>query len=669
MSSSLSILSDKILQLNGPIFVFGASGFIGINLFDQLFKARQAIGKTDVYALTHDATKAWRLKLLDVPTENIVHCDILSSTSVADVFARYQPKTIFNLAAYGAYSKQNNVGLTYETNVLGTVNILENCQPGMPYIHAGSSSEYGFNCTAPKETDRIEPNSHYAVSKVSAAYVLEYYAKLHKLSTLNLRLYSIYGGWEEPDRLVPRLVEEALKGTLPPLVSPDISRDFVYIDDCVEAFVDAALNVRPAIAGRSYNIATGQKTTMRELVDEARQAFTIKQEPVWGSMGNRAWDLAEWYGDPKAAETDLGWKARTNLHTGLRATADWQVAQHYAARVIPAFKTPSLNAVISPVIACYKDAQAIPYMYERLVRTFNEMKVRYEIIFVNDNSPDNTDEVLEAICARDPNVIAIKHSRNFGSQAAFLSGMEISSGDAMVLMDGDLQDPPEVIPKFYEQWIQGNDVVYGVRVQREMAPHVHFFYRSFYRLFRKTAYINIPVDAGDFSMIDRKVVRELVALPETEQFLRGLRAWVGFKQIGVDYVRPERMFGVSTNNWTKNIWWAKKAIFSFSFAPLELMTYAGFLLTGFSVLGIVWQILAKYVFFPNTPAGISTVIILVMFFGGINLLGVSFLGEYISKIFEETKKRPKFIRTMVRKGNQIYNTSEKIATLIAQRKR
>ncbi|GAB4016101.1 NAD-dependent epimerase/dehydratase family protein [Spirosoma koreense] len=658
------MLPPDINQLKGPIVVFGASGFIGANLFEQLFRVRK-----DVYALTHDATKAWRLKLLDVPAENIIHCDILSNTSVQDVFGKIKPKTIFNLAAYGAYSKQKNVGLTYETNVLGTVNILENCTTEMVYIHAGSSSEYGFNCTAPKETDPVEPNSHYAVSKVSAAYTLEYYAKVHKLNTLNLRLYSIYGGWEEPDRLIPRLVEENRRGSLPPLVSPDISRDFVYVDDCVGAFVQAALHVDSRISGRSYNIATGQKTTMRELIDVARTTFGLTEEPVWGSMNNRNWDLADWYGDPTAAEADLHWKATTSLGDGLRRTADWQTSHDYETRVIPAFQTPTLNPVISPIIACYKDAQAIPYMYERLVKTFNEMKVRYEIIFVNDNSPDNTDEVLNDICAKDPNVIAIKHSRNFGSQSAFLSGMEISTGDAVVLMDGDLQDPPEVIPKFYEKWQQGFDVAYGVRVQREMAPHVHFFYKQFYRLFKRTAYINIPVDAGDFSMMDRKVVRELVDLPETEQFLRGLRAWVGFRQTGVDYVRPERMFGVSTNNWTKNIWWAKKAIFSFSFAPLELMTYAGFVLTGLSMLGIVWQILSRlFNFDPNTPYGISTVIVLVMFFGGINLLGISFLGEYISKIFEETKKRPKFIRTMVRKGPRVYKTAAEISTLVEQRK-
>ena len=658
------LVKEKILSLKGPIFVYGASGFIGANLFKDIFSVRN-----DCFALTHDAQKAWRLKLLDVPAANIVHCDIVSNYSVQEVFNSYKPKTIFNLAAYGAYSKQKNVTLTYETNVIGTVNLLENLTADMVYIHAGSSSEYGFNCTTPKETDKLEPNSHYSVSKVSAAYTIQFYAQVHEKNAVNLRLYSIYGDWEEPDRLIPRLIESVRQGKLPNFVSPEISRDFVYIADCVEAFMDAALKMSPEIRGKSYNIASGIKTTIGDLVEVCRQAFDIKEEPSWGTMQNRSWDLAEWYGDPTEANKDLGWKTKTPLNQGLRQYFDWQDTIKYEENLLPAFQNPYLNPVITAIIACYRDAEAIPFMYERLVKTFNEMKVRYEIIFVNDCSPDNTEEVLEEICNKDPNVIGITHSRNFGSQAGFLSGMEISTGDAVVLMDGDLQDPPEIMPKFYEKWTQGYEVTYGVRVQREMPAWLHFFYKTFYKIFKNMSYINIPKDAGDFSMIDRKVVKELVNLPETEQFLRGLRAWVGFKQTGVDYVRPERMFGVSTNNWRKNIWWAKKAIFSFSFVPLEIMSYAGFMMTGLSILGIIWQVFAKYILYPDTPSGISTVIVLVMFFGGLNLLGISFLGEYIAKIFEETKKRPKFIRTKVRKGVKRYNTSEEIKRLVEEQRK
>lgn len=656
-------LKDKILNLKGPIFVFGASGFIGANLFKDIFAVRK-----DVYALTHDSQRAWRLKLLDVPAENVVHCDIVSKFSVEDTFSNFQPKTVFNLAAYGAYSKQKDATLTYETNVLGTHNILECLSQDAVYVHAGSSSEYGYNCSAPKESDELQPNSHYSVSKVSAAYMIQYYANFFEKNAINLRLYAIYGDWEEPDRLIPQLIEKVRQGTLPNFVSPDISRDFVHVTDSVEAFVDGALQLRPEIRGKSYNIASGIKTTMKQLVEVAKETFNITETPDWGSMPNRKWDLSDWYGDPTEANKDLGWYSKISLSEGLKQYHKWQTSIQYEDRLLPAFKNPYLNPVITAIIACYKDAQAIPFMYERLVATFREMKVRYEIIFVNDASPDNSQEVLNTICEKDQNVIAITHSRNFGSQAGFMSGMEISTGDAVVLMDGDLQDPPEVIPAFYEKWMEGNEVVYGVRIKREMKPHIHFFYKLFYKIFQALSYIKIPKDAGDFSMIDRKVVKELIILPETEQFLRGLRAWVGFKQTGVNYIRPERMFGVSTNNWAKNIWWAKKAIFSFSFAPLEVMSYGGFIFTGLAFLGAFLQVVLTF-FFPDVPRGFPTVITLVLFFGGINLLGISFLGEYISKIFEETKKRPKFIRTAVRKGTRKYNTSEEISTFIkTQRK-
>lgn len=224
--------------------------------------------------------------------------------------------------------------------------------------------------------------------------------------------------------------------------------------------------------------------------------------------------------------------------------------------------------------------------------------------------------------------------------------MEISTGDGVILLDGDLQDPPELIEDFYNKWQEGNDVVYGRRVEREGNQNLVRFYKLFYRLFRNVSYVPIPLDAGDFSLMDRKVVNELVKLPETDQFMRGLRAWVGFKQTGVDYKRPERMFGVTTNNWRKNIAWARKAIFSFSFVPLELLTYIGVALTGISFIAILAQI---YFYFkdPNIPHGVPTIICLILFFGGLQMLAIAIIGEYQAKILEESKKRPKFIRKKI----------------------
>lgn len=300
------------------------------------------------------------------------------------------------------------------------------------------------------------------------------------------------------------------------------------------------------------------------------------------------------------------------------------------------------DKTISAVIACYRDAQAIPIMYERLTKVFKKISCNYEIIFVNDGSPDNSEEVLRKIAALDKKVTAIIHSRNFSSQNAFTSGMVQAIGDAVVLLDGDLQDPPEIIEKFVEKWREGYDVVYGVRVKREATIFLQIVYKLFYRLFRRMSYVKIPVDAGDFSLIDRRVVDVLNSLPENDRFMRGLRAWVGFRQTGVPYKRPERMFGKTTNNLLGNLRWARKGIFSFSYVPLELISYVAALVVILSAIGILFYLLA-YLIKPSAAKGTTTIIILMLFLGGIQLLSLSIIGEYLGKIFEETKRRPKYI--------------------------
>lgn len=629
-------IQTEVLKLEGPIVIFGAGGFIGANLVRAILDYRK-----DVFAVTSKPFVPWRLD--DINPKHILHCNIIKKNQLEDIFKEHRFKTIFDLAAYGAYSKQADVDLIYETNFIGLLNLLEiSSQFAIKaFVHAGSSSEYGLNAAAPKEDAPLQPNSHYAVTKASAAQMLKFYGTIKEVPVTNLRYYSIYGPYEEPDRLIPQLIDKGMKGTYPPLVQPDISRDFVYVDDAVYATLLSA-NKIDSIQGKSLNIASNKKTTIRDIASAVKEIFSIEKNPEWGEFPDRKWDLKEWYGDASLAKDLIGWQNETPLTDGLKKNVAWQ--KNYS---MPLYEKKlvqdKIRHKLSAVIACYKDAQAIPYMHERLTRTFQKIAVDYEIIFVNDCSPDNTNEVLQKLVNEDDHVIAIEHSRNFGSQSAFLSGMEISTGDGVILLDGDLQDPPELIEDFYRKYLEGFDVIYGRRVAREGNQTLVSFYKMFYRLFRSVSYVPIPLDAGDFSLMDRKVVNELVKLPETDQFMRGLRAWVGFKQTGVDYVRPERMFGVTTNNMRKNLAWARKAIFSFSFVPLELMTYLGWSLTLLSFAAIIIQIILYFVK-PGNPHGVTTIIVLILFFGGLQMLGISVLGEYQAKILEESKRRPKFIR-------------------------
>ena len=230
---------------------------------------------------------------------------------------------------------------------------------------------------------------------------------------------------------------------------------------------------------------------------------------------------------------------------------------------------------------------------------------------------------------------------------AFRSGMELSTKQAVVLLDGDLQDPPELIAEFYSLWEQGYDVVYGRRVKREMPWIWGLLYKAFYRIFAAFSYVKIPLDAGDFSLIDRRVVRWILTSGERDLFMRGLRAYMGFKQTGVDYIRPDRMFGVTTNSLVKNLDWAKKGILSFSNVPLALLGTVGAGLFVASFLLALVAVFLRLVFPEVAPRGLTTLLIFILFFGSANLLAIGLVGEYVGKIMLEVKGRPRLIRASV----------------------
>jgi len=647
-------LAQKVNRLQGPVLVLGGSGFIGANLLRTILKFRE-----DVFGTT-TSLPSWRLEGL--PEKNIVVTDLLVDANLDSLLDNIVPRTVFNCVAYGAYSFETDSQLIYQTNFNLTAKILDRLKSRKIscYVHSGSSSEYGDNSAGPAESDLPAPNSDYAVSKVACANLMHYLGKKHSLPCANLRLYSVYGPLEDSSRLIPNLVRCGLEGKYPDFVNPDISRDFIYIDDVCEAFIDTAINLKAEDYGESFNIGSGHKTTIRDAASVAGEIFKIPASPVYSSMPDRGWDVSDWYANVEKARQCIGWEARTGFKEGLLLTAEWYRHIEDKDKYLQASKKFGLDTTrsVSAIIACYKDNLAIPIMYERLKATFEKLKIEYEIIFVNDCSPDDSEEVIRAITRKDRRVIGISHSRNFGSQAAFRSGMEISTKNACVLLDGDLQDPPEMIEHFVAKWREGCDVVYGRRVKREASMFMQFAYKAFYRVFDYFSYIPIPRDAGDFSLIDKKVVQWMLKFPERDLFLRGVRAFAGFKQAGVDYVRPERMFGTTTNSLLKNIEWAKKGIFSFSNTPLNILSFSGIALFIFSLLLAVFQILIRLIFPELAPKGITTVLLGILFFGSLNLLGLAILGEYIGKIFEEVKQRPHFIRRSIIKDGEVRTATD-----------
>lgn len=298
--------------------VTGGTGFVGANLVRRLLRDGH-----EVHLLVRPGYAVWRIEALrsDVSLHEV---ELHDPTSVAKAVSRIRPDWIFHLAAHGAYSWQEDMHRMVQTNIVGTVNLVEACLSAgfAAFVNAGSSSEYGFKDHAPSETEPLDPNSHYAVTKASATLYCRYASRSRNVRITTLRLYSVYGPYEEPRRLVPTLIVHGLEGELPPLVNPDTARDFIYVDDVIEAFILAAgrMGGEP---GAVYNVGTGVQTCMREAVETARRVLGIKAEAHWGSMPGRIWDTSVWVADNRRIREELGWKPAHTFEEGFRKTADW----------------------------------------------------------------------------------------------------------------------------------------------------------------------------------------------------------------------------------------------------------------------------------------------------------------------------------------------------------
>jgi dolichol-phosphate mannosyltransferase len=296
--------------------VTGANGFVGSVL------ARELTGDGhDVHLLVRPGSDRWRLDDLDIPRHEV---DITDAAGLAVALERIRPQWIFHLATHGAYPSQSDRQRMAAVNILGTMNLVEAAlELGFEaLVNTGSSSEYGFTDHPPSEDERAEPNSDYAVTKLSQTLFCRFVARQHDVHIPTLRLYSVYGPYEEPSRLIPTLIAHGLAGRLPPLASPDIARDFVYTDDVVRAYLLAAERTGGE-RGAIYNVGTGTQTTLADAVDLAQRTFALSAEPEWQTMSDRTWDTTTWIANVAKIENELGWTAKVPFEAGFRRFAEW----------------------------------------------------------------------------------------------------------------------------------------------------------------------------------------------------------------------------------------------------------------------------------------------------------------------------------------------------------
>jgi dolichol-phosphate mannosyltransferase len=294
---------------------------------------------------------------------------------------------------------------------------------------------------------------------------------------------------------------------------------------------------------------------------------------------------------------------------------------------------------LSVVVACYRDEGSVKEMLGRLTATLNRITPEWEIIYVNDDSPDNAEQALLTEAANNPRLTVISHARNFGAQVSFTTGLSQASGDVVVIMDGDLQDPPEMIEQFMAKWLEGYDVVYGIRAKRHEGFLRNIGYKAFYKIFKKIAYIAIPLDAGEFSLMDRVVVDVILACPENDRLIRGLRAYSGLKQTGIEFERPRRFSGESTQSLFDYMMWVYKSFTSYSLAPLRMITAMAFVIFGLLSL-LIPCYFAVFIIKGNAPPGYMTLLCLILGLGAVIMLSLGILGEYLGRLFLEIKNRP-----------------------------
>lgn len=310
---------------------------------------------------------------------------------------------------------------------------------------------------------------------------------------------------------------------------------------------------------------------------------------------------------------------------------------------------------INIIVPLYNEEKVFNELFRRLQQVISNSKLLVSVILIDDGSKDNTPNLIKDACLKDENFKGILLSRNFGHEKALSAGLSLSNAtEAVFIIDGDLQDPPELVEEFYEQLQKGYDVVYAVRKKRKENLLKRISYKTFYRILNKISYINIQIDSGDFSMLSTRVVEQFNKMPEDSRFLRGMRSWVGFNQIGFEYERSERHSGESKYTIKGLIKLALNGLFNFSEYPIKFITRLGLITLAVSITYFIYTLIKHY-FLGGVPEGFTALFFLITLFGGVQLVAIGIIGEYILRIFFQVKNRPLFIIKEIIENKTIKN--------------
>ena len=344
-----------------------------------------------------------------------------------------------------------------------------------------------------------------------------------------------------------------------------------------------------------------------------------------------------------SSETETVPPKAAQLSPALTNPADVSTPQREAVQKQTESMDPDQRPVISVIVPIFNEEEVIPELYRRMAAVLGNIGQTWELVCVNDGSRDASLSMLLSLREQDARIKIINFSRNFGHQIAITAGMDYALGDAIAIIDADLQDPPELIGEMFEKWREGYEVVYAVRARRQGESRFKLWTASaFYRLLRRITDVEIPVNTGDFRLIDRQVLLTMRRLREKHRFMRGLSSWVGFRQIGIEYQRAERFAGDTKYPLSKMLRLTMDAITSFSYLPLRLSTYFGFFLALASLLGIVATIVSR-LSGNNAFFGQASTLVAVLLLGGIQLIFLGVIGEYLARIYDDVKARPLYV--------------------------